>query len=77
MQVYYFKSIFILTDFQSNSYSTITQIPTKHKPKPSPPQPKVSAKKYYGIWGEDGMTDQEFVDEIKSMRSFHRDIVEL
>ena len=40
-------------------------------------KPKVSAKKYYGIWGEDGMTDQEFVDEIKSMRSFHRDIVEL
>lgn len=38
---------------------------------------KVSAKKYYGIWGEDGMTDREFVDEIKSMRSFHRDIVEL
>lgn len=38
---------------------------------------KVSAKKYYGIWGEDGMTDQEFIDEIKSMRSFHQDIVEL
>ena len=39
-------------------------------------KPKVSAKKYYGIWGEDGMTDQEFVDEIKSLRGLHRDILE-
>ena len=40
-------------------------------------KPKVSGKKYYGIWGEDGMTDQEFVDEIRSMRVFQRDIIEL
>ncbi len=38
---------------------------------------KVSAKKYYGIWGDDGMTDDEFVYEMKSMRNFNRNIVEL
>jgi uncharacterized protein YutE (UPF0331/DUF86 family) len=31
---------------------------------------RVSAKKYYGIWGDDGMSDKEFVDELKSLRSF-------
>ena len=38
---------------------------------------RVSAKKYYGIWGDDGMTDEEFVGELKSLRSFNRDIIEL
>ena len=38
---------------------------------------RVSAKKYYGIWGDDGMTDEEFVDELKSLRSFNHDIIEL
>lgn len=38
---------------------------------------KVSAKRFYGIWGDDGMTSEEFVDEIKAARSFHQDIVEL
>ena len=37
---------------------------------------RVSAKKYYGIWGDDSMTDDEFVDELKSLRSFKRDIIE-
>jgi uncharacterized protein YutE (UPF0331/DUF86 family) len=37
----------------------------------------VSAKKYYGIWGDDGISDEEFLDEMKSMRSFKNDIVEL
>ena len=37
----------------------------------------VSAKKYYGIWGDDGMSDEEFVDKLKSLRSFNRDIIEL
>ena len=37
---------------------------------------RVSAKKYYGIWGDDGMTDDEFVDELKSLRSFNRDFIE-
>lgn len=38
---------------------------------------RVSAKKYYGIWGDDGMTDEEFINELKSLRSFNRDIIEL
>ena len=38
---------------------------------------RVSAKKYYGIWGDDGMSDDEFVKELKSLRSFNRDIIEL
>lgn len=38
---------------------------------------RVSAKKYYGIWGDDGMSDDEFVEELKSLRSFNRDIIEL
>lgn len=37
----------------------------------------VSAKKYYGMWGNDGMTDEDFINELKSMRSFRHDIVEL
>jgi len=37
----------------------------------------VSAKKYYGIWGNDGMSDEELVNELKSMRNFNRDIIEL
>ena len=31
---------------------------------------RVLAKKYYGIWGDDGMSDDEFVKELKSLRSF-------
>ena len=34
----------------------------------------VSAKKHYGIWGDDGMTDDEFVGELKSLRSFSNGI---
>ena len=37
----------------------------------------VSAKKYYGIWGDDGMTDEEFVNELHSLRSFNKEIVAL
>jgi len=37
----------------------------------------IPAKKYYGIWGDDGMTDEEFIREVKSLRTFNRDIVEL
>lgn len=36
-----------------------------------------SANDFYGIWGEDGMTDQEFVDELRSLRNFNKDIVKL
>ena len=38
---------------------------------------RVLAKKYYGIWGDDGMSDDEFVKELKSLRSFNREIIEL
>ena len=37
----------------------------------------ISAKKYYGVWGDDGMTDDEFVGELKSLRNFNRDVIEL
>lgn len=36
-----------------------------------------SAKDFYGIWRGDGMTDQKFVDELRLLRSFNQDIVEL
>ena len=39
--------------------------------------PKVSASKYYGIWGDDGMTADEFVNALKADRSFNQHIVEL
>ena len=38
---------------------------------------RVLAKEYYGIWGDDGMSDDEFVDDLKSLRDFNPDIVEL
>ena len=38
---------------------------------------KVSAKKFYGIWPDDGMTADEFVDKLRNERSFNQDIVEL
>ena len=38
---------------------------------------RVLAKKYYGIWGDDGMSDDEFVKELKSLRSFNHEIIEL
>lgn len=37
----------------------------------------VSAQKYYGSWGDDGMTDDEFVEELRSLRSFNHDIIGL
>ena len=36
-----------------------------------------SASSLYGIWGDDGMTDAEFLDLIRKERSFNQDIVEL
>lgn len=38
---------------------------------------KLSANKYYGIWGDDGMTSEEFVCELKAERKFNQDIIEL
>lgn len=40
-------------------------------------QHRIEAKKYYGIWGEDGIDDDEFVNELRSMRTFNREIIEL
>ena len=38
---------------------------------------KISASEFYGIWGDDGMTDEEFVDALRAERTFKQDIVEL
>ena len=38
---------------------------------------KISAKKFYGMWGNDGLTTEEFIDELKKERKFRQDIVEL
>ena len=35
------------------------------------------ASEFYGIWGDDGMSDDEFVNELKAARSFSQDIVQL
>ena len=38
---------------------------------------RISAQKYYGVWGDDGMSDEEFLDELKRMRNFKRELIEL
>lgn len=38
---------------------------------------KISAKTFYGIWGDDGFTADEFNEELKASRKFNQDIVEL
>ena len=45
--------------------------------KSMPKRKKVSAKKFYGIWTDDGMTADEFVTSLKAERKFNQDIVEL
>ena len=37
----------------------------------------VTANDFYGIWTDDGISAEKAVDELKSMRSFQRPIVEL
>jgi hypothetical protein len=37
----------------------------------------IPASRFYGIWGDDGMTDEEFVNELKSLRNFKKDIIDL
>ena len=58
-------------DAKLDLISMITKSLKKTTPK------RVLAKKYYGIWGDDGMSDDEFVKELKSLRSFNREIIEL
>ena len=36
----------------------------------------VSASKFYGIWGDDGMSDAEFAEFLKEQRTFNQEIVE-
>ena len=36
-----------------------------------------SAREFYGIWGDDGMSDEEFIAAIRDQRAFNQDIVEL
>ena len=33
----------------------------------------VSASKYYGIWGDDGMSAEEFVEALRADRKFKQD----
>ena len=37
----------------------------------------ISASRFYGIWGDDGMSAEDFVDMLKAERSFNQGIVEL
>ena len=38
---------------------------------------KISAKDFYGIWGDDGYSDEDFVSEIRSARTFKNDEINL
>lgn len=40
-------------------------------------QKKISAREFYGIWGDDGMTDEEFIEALSAERAFNQDIIEL
>ena len=37
----------------------------------------ISAKNFYGIWKDDSMTAEDFVEMLKSERKFNQDIVNL
>jgi hypothetical protein len=45
--------------------------------KSTQPQKNISASEFYGIWGDDGMSDEEFVEALRAERAFNQDIVEL
>lgn len=45
--------------------------------KAMPVHEPVPASRYYGIWGDDGMSAEEFVDALQSERKFKQDIFEL
>ena len=38
---------------------------------------KISASEFYGIWGDDGMSDDEFVEALRAERKFNQEIVEI
>ncbi len=37
----------------------------------------LSASEFYGIWGDDGMSDDEFVEALRAERKFNQEIVEI
>lgn len=39
--------------------------------------PMVSAKDFYGIWASDGISADDAVAELKEMRSFNRELIQL
>lgn len=45
--------------------------------KAKPKRKRNIARKFYGIWPDDGMTAEEFANELKKERRFNQDIVEL
>ena len=38
---------------------------------------KISASEFYGIWGDDGMSDDEFIEALRAERKFNQKIVEI
>lgn len=38
---------------------------------------KISSSEFYGIWGDDGMSDDEFVEALRAERKFNQEIVEI
>ena len=45
--------------------------------KSSSKRKKISASEFYGIWGDDGLSDEEFIEALKAERTFNQDIIEL
>ena len=45
--------------------------------KPADRTAPVLASDYYGIWGDDGMSAEEFVGELEASRTINREIAEL
>jgi len=42
-----------------------------------PRKQTVSAHDFYGIWGDDGMSDDEFVSELRKARRFKKELIEI
>ena len=45
--------------------------------KSSSKRKKISASEFYGIWGDDGLSDEEFIEALKAERTFNQNIIEL
>ncbi|MBQ7414000.1 MAG: hypothetical protein IJV09_01015 [Prevotella sp.] len=68
----YWNMLKHLSDDVKIDLITLLSSSLKEKTKKSIP-----ASRFYGIWGDDGMTDEEFVNELKSLRNFKKDIIDL